>query len=88
MDLETVIYQTRGKVAYIVMNRPEKRNALNHQLLDDLDNAFDIAEADDSVNVVVLKGAGPSFCSGYDLGGSYYTSVPRGADHWDRRTAS
>jgi enoyl-CoA hydratase len=87
MDLETVIYQIRGKVAYITMNRPEKRNALNHQLLDDLDNAFDIAAADDSVNVVVLKGAGPSFCSGYDLGGSYYTSVPRGADHWDLKNS-
>ena len=87
MDLETVEYKTRDKVGYIVMNRPDKRNALNHQLLDDLDRAFDLAEADDAVNVVVLKGNGPSFCSGYDLGGSYYTSVPRGADHWDMKNA-
>ena len=87
MDLETVEYKTRDKVGYIIMNRPEKRNALNYQLLDDLDAAFDIAEADDSVNVVVLKGNGPSFCSGYDLSGSYYTSIPKGHDHWDMKNA-
>ena len=84
---ETVEYETRGKVGYIIMNRPEKRNALNYQLLDDLDAAFDHAEADDSVNVVVLRGAGPSFCSGYDLGGSYYISVPEGHDHWDLKNS-
>jgi enoyl-CoA hydratase len=84
---ETVEYETRGKVGYIIMNRPEKRNALGYQLLDDLDAAFDYAEADDSVNVVVLKGNGPSFCSGYDLGGSYYISVPQGHDHWDLKNS-
>jgi len=87
MDFETVEYKTRAKVGYIIMNRPEKRNALNYQLLDDLDAAFETAKDDDSVNVVVLKANGPSFCSGYDLGGSYYTSVPKGADHWDMKNA-
>jgi enoyl-CoA hydratase len=87
MEFETVEYKTRGKIGYIVMNRPEKRNALNYQLLDDLDGAFEAAREDDSVNVVVLKGNGPSFCSGYDLGGSYYTSIPRGADHWDLKNS-
>jgi enoyl-CoA hydratase len=87
MELETVEYTTRGKVGYIAMNRPEKRNALNYQLLDDLDAAFEFARDDDSINVVVLKGNRPSFCSGYDLSGSYYTSVPRGADHWDMKNA-
>lgn len=84
---ETVEYETRGKVGYVIMNRPEKRNALNYQLLDDLDAAFDHAEADDSVNVVVLKGNGPSFCSGYDLGGSYYISVPKGHERWDLKNS-
>jgi enoyl-CoA hydratase/carnithine racemase len=84
---ETVEYETRGKVGYITMNRPDKHNALNYQLLDDLDAAFDYAEADDSVNVVVLRGAGRSFCSGYDMGGSYYISVPKGHDHWDMKNS-
>ena len=87
MHFETAEYETRGKVGYIMMNRPEKRNALDYQLLDDLDRAFDAAEADDSVNVVVLKGNGPSFCSGYDLSGSYYISVPKGHDHWDLKNS-
>lgn len=82
MQLETVLYSVNGGVARITMNRPEKRNALNHQLLDDLDAAFATAEADDDVRVVVLAGAGPSFCAGYDLSGSYYTTPPAKDGRW------
>ena len=74
--MEAVLYDVDGATARITLNRPEKHNALNHQLLDDLDEAFSLAEADDAVRVVVLSGAGKSFCSGYDLKGSYYTSEP------------
>jgi enoyl-CoA hydratase len=77
-DLATVRYSVDGPVGRVVMNRPEKRNALDHQLLDDIDAAFDAAEADPEVRVVVLSGAGPSFSAGYDLGGSYYTTEPEG----------
>ncbi|MFN0094631.1 MAG: enoyl-CoA hydratase/isomerase family protein, partial [Dehalococcoidia bacterium] len=76
MDLETVQYNVDGGVAHIAMNRPEKRNALNHELLDDLDAAFTAAEDDESVRVIVLGANGPSFCAGYDLKGSYYTTPP------------
>jgi enoyl-CoA hydratase len=78
MEWETVIYETKGKVGYITLNRPNKHNALSYQLLDDLDSVFDHAEADDSVNVIVLKGNGKSFCSGFDLKGSYYLTPPEG----------
>ena len=78
MDLETVLYSVNGGVARITMNRPEKRNALNHQLLDDLDAAFTEAERDDAVRVVVLAANGPAFSAGYDLKGSYYTTPPEG----------
>jgi enoyl-CoA hydratase/carnithine racemase len=61
MELATVCYQAEGGIARIVMNRPEKRNALNHQLLDDLDAAFRAAEDDAAVQVVVLSGARPAF---------------------------
>ncbi|HEX6032641.1 MAG TPA: enoyl-CoA hydratase/isomerase family protein [Tepidiformaceae bacterium] len=88
MDLETVIYTAEGGVARIVLNRPEKRNALNHQLLDDIDAAFEAAERDDSVRVVVLSGAGPSFCAGYDLAGSYYTTPPTGDGRWTLGSAT
>ena len=82
MKLETVLYSVDDGIARIAMNRADKRNALNHQLLDDLDRAFEAAEADDAVGVVVLSGNGPSFCAGYDLKGSYYTSVPKKEGKW------
>ncbi|HEY5645396.1 MAG TPA: enoyl-CoA hydratase-related protein [Pseudomonadales bacterium] len=82
MELETVTYTAADGVARITMNRPGKHNALNHQLLDDLDRAFDAAERDDDVRVVVLAGAGKSFCAGYDLSGSYYTTPPDPPGRW------
>ncbi len=82
MDLQTVEYVVADGVARITMNRPDKHNALNHQLLDDLDQAFDAAERDDGVRVVVLAGAGRSFCAGYDLSGSYYTTPPDPPGRW------
>jgi enoyl-CoA hydratase len=66
-DLGTVRYEKDDAVATITMNRPEVRNAQNTALIDDLDAAFDRADADDDVRVVVLAGAGDHFSSGHDL---------------------
>lgn len=82
MSFATVDYQVSGGVGRITLNRPEKHNALNHALLDDLDAAFERAERDDAVRVVVLAGAGRSFCAGYDLDGSYYTKPPEPEGRW------
>ncbi|MFN0145126.1 MAG: enoyl-CoA hydratase/isomerase family protein [Dehalococcoidia bacterium] len=82
MELQTVLYTAEAGVARITMNRPEKRNALNHQLMDDLDAAFTAAEGDPEVRVIVLAGAGASFSAGYDLKGSYYTTPPQPAGRW------
>lgn len=82
MQLETVTYEARDGVGRITMNRPDKRNALNHGLIDDLDSAFREAERDRSVRAVVLAGNGESFCAGYDLKGSYYTRPPEEDGHW------
>jgi enoyl-CoA hydratase len=87
MELETVIYEVKEQVAKIIMNRPDKRNALNHALLRDIDAAFDQADRDDDVRVVIFTGNGPSFSAGYDLKGSPYTSVPEGYDEWTRGNA-
>ncbi len=76
MEFETVIYEVKQKIAYITMNRPEKRNALNYQLLDDLEGAFDKAEEEKRVRLVILKAAGESFCAGYDLNESPYLKPP------------
>lgn len=85
-ELESVLYSVKDNVASVVLHRPERHNALNHQLLDDIDRAFGMAEADEEVHCIVLSGAGRSFCSGYDLkGGSYYITPPEGG--WDRGNA-
>lgn len=67
-DFETVLYETPiPKVARIVLNRPEARNAQNTQLLYDLNSAFDVAAQDDDISVIVLAAKGPHFSSGHDL---------------------
>ena len=67
MGYDTLLYEVDGPVATITMNRPEVANAQNTALIDDLDAAFDEADADDAVRVVVLAGAGKHFSSGHDL---------------------
>jgi enoyl-CoA hydratase len=67
MGYDTLLYEVDGPVASITMNRPEVANAQNTALIDDLDAAFDEADADDAVRVVVLAGAGEHFSSGHDL---------------------
>ena len=82
MELETIIYEVKENIARITMNRGDKMNALNHGLWDDLLAAFDQAENDPEVRVVILCGTGRAFCAGWDLKGSYYISVPEGHDQW------
>ncbi|HEY3841920.1 MAG TPA: enoyl-CoA hydratase [Acidimicrobiales bacterium] len=64
---KVVLYETDGAVATITMNRPEVANAQDTALIDELDAAFDLADADDRVRVVILAGAGKHFSSGHDL---------------------
>ncbi len=63
----TVHFEIRDRVAVITLDRPEARNAVDHQLAVDLQSAIDKLEADDSLWVGVLAGAGPAFCAGADL---------------------
>ncbi len=56
-------------VRRITMNRPEKRNALNHALRGELLHALRTGDLDDDVHVQIIRGAGPCFSAGYDLGG-------------------
>ena len=56
-----------GPVRRLTMNRPGALNALNHDLTSAISAAIREAGADDTVSVVILRGAGRAFCSGYDL---------------------
>jgi enoyl-CoA hydratase len=64
---EAIRYEVDGPVCTITLARPEVANAQNTQLLDELDAAFDRADEDDAVRVVVLAGEGKHFSAGHDL---------------------
>ena len=59
--------QQRGRAAWLWMNRPDARNALNDELIAALETALDVVEKDAAVRVLVLAGRGPAFCAGGDL---------------------
>lgn len=67
MTFENLIYEVNKPIATITLNRPKALNALTQPMWRELEQALKKAEADDTVRVVVLKGAGRSFCAGYDL---------------------
>src|SRR6266404_9163777 len=66
-DNATILYSVEGGITRITMNRPEKRNALNDELIAGLKDAIRRADHDEEVRVVLLSGAGEDFCSGADL---------------------
>jgi len=68
MAFKDILYSNDGPVATITLNRPDYRNALGYRMLDEIDAAFNLARADKSVRVVVIRGAGGNFSSGHDLG--------------------
>lgn len=72
---ETVRYETDGRVATLTLDRPERYNAIDDDMPGDLRAAVERADADDSIHVIVLTGAGDAFCSGYDL--QRYAEEPR-----------
>jgi enoyl-CoA hydratase len=64
---KTVLFETAGGVALITLNRPERRNAINQDLLVNLYNCIDRVAADIELRAAVITGAGTAFCSGLDL---------------------
>ena len=78
MDYGSLIVERTDAVATIRLNRPEKHNALNAQLCHELIDALDTAAWDRSVGVIVLTGAGPTFCAGLNLKGDRGAFTARG----------
>lgn len=67
MPSSTIEFDKRGPVAEIRLNRPDKLNAVNATMLDELNEAMDVCEGDDDVRAIVLSGNGRAFSSGFDL---------------------
>ena len=63
----TIRYETEGRIARITLDRPERLNAITPDMPREIHAAVDAANADNSVHVIVLQGAGRAFCAGYDL---------------------
>jgi len=67
MSAALVQYERRGAIAVLTLNRPDKLNAINAAMIDELGRALDAAETDDAVRVIVVAGAGKAFSAGFDL---------------------
>ena len=93
-EYKFISYETfeDGKIARIMLDRPDARNAQNRGMLVELDQAFLRAEADDTVRVVILGGEGPLFSSGHDMGSAVareeYASHPTSKINGATRTGT
>jgi enoyl-CoA hydratase/carnithine racemase len=67
MSYETILYETRGQIAYITLNRPRVLNAYNDTMGDELLQAHRAFDQDDDLHVLIISGAGRAFCSGADV---------------------
>lgn len=67
MPYQHILYEVKERIATIALNRPEKLNAFTAIMREELIAAFDAADADDEVRVVIVTGAGRAFCAGADL---------------------
>jgi enoyl-CoA hydratase len=75
MSYETILQENDGPISTITLNRPERLNTIVPPMPDELEAAVQSAVADPEVKVIVLRGAGRSFCAGFDFGGGFH--------HWD-----
>src|SRR4051812_50228609 len=64
---ETVLVEKQDGITWLIMNRPDKRNAMSPQLHLDMDDALDELSGDPETQVLVLTGAGEAFCAGQDI---------------------
>ena len=74
--MSIVITEDRGPVRHVILNRPEKRNAMNQELLRELGRALRAAGDDASVRCVVLRGEGPVFSAGVATTDEFAQNVP------------
>jgi enoyl-CoA hydratase len=79
-SFETLLYDVAGPIATITLNRPERLNTIVPPMPEEFESAIHAATVDRDVKVIVLRGAGRSFCAGYDFAGGFH--------HWDEMLAT
>jgi trans-feruloyl-CoA hydratase/vanillin synthase len=67
MEMDTVRVDFDDGIAWVTLNRPDKRNAMSVQMAEDMNAVLDALEVDDRAGVLILSGAGPAFSAGMDL---------------------
>ena len=79
MDYSTILYDLEDSVLLITLNRPEILNAFNRDMMAEMIDALDKADADDNVRAIIVTGAGRGFCAGADLsaGGNTFNAEAR-----------
>ncbi len=79
MSYSTILYDVEDGILTITLNRPERLNAFNRQMMQEMIDAFDRADADDAVRAIIVTGAGRAFCAGADLeaGGDTFNAERR-----------
>ena len=75
MKYEEIIYETKGNVALITLNRPDKLNAWTPKMCEEQADAIETANADNEVGSIVMTGAGRGFCAGADIGDTFQTRL-------------
>jgi enoyl-CoA hydratase len=75
VEFETLLYDVDDAIATITLNRPERLNTIVPPMPEEFERAIRAATLDGAVKVIVVRGAGRSFCAGYDFGGGF--------GHWD-----
>ena len=67
MPYQEILYEKKGPIAYLTLNRPDKLNAMNVTMLEDIADAVEEFESDQSAWIMILSGRGRSFCTGRDV---------------------
>jgi enoyl-CoA hydratase/carnithine racemase len=78
MNYEHIRYDVDGRILTLTLHRPDRMNAFTGRMCDELIAAFDRADADDDIKVVIVTGAGRAFCAGADL--------ERGGETWGKHS--
>jgi len=89
MDYKYIIYEKEGEISRITFNKPDKLNSMDFAgdggIYDEFLSALDVAADDDEIKVIIIKGAGRSFCAGHDLDRIYKVYEEKDADPGKRR---
>ena len=88
MSFETILYTIENSILTITLNRPDKLNAMTPLLLHELKEAFEQANSDQTVRVVILTGAGRGFCAGADLAAASQLMMSEGFSYEENLNAT